>query len=341
MKRSLWEVGEMPEGKKYRNITLVAFFFIILLALYVRLPGFYMETEGRDTYFAWMDGKRIATGVNPYERITHGDMIHNEKYPTRLPLVYLIAALFIKLGAAKFESFIYFWRIFILIFDLTLGTFLFNYGRERGKDFVGLLAAFVWFFSRWGLYVWEIGNSEAFIILMMVLALYYWDRKPFLAGLLLGVSLSMKHFGVLFLPVLICGSRDLREGLRRLGYVLLIPAALSLPFFVWHPEGFVKSIFFNVVREYSSHLIEDSISIRQLFGKSGIILRLFEVVVYLLFWVAAVRERWNRWLGAALTFFIFLGFNPVLFTQYFSWMVPFILLYLIDVSREEKIANYE
>jgi uncharacterized membrane protein len=174
-----------------------------------------------------------------------------------------------------------------------------------------------------------------------VLALYYWDRKPFLAGLLFGVSLSMKHFGVLFLPVLIFGSRDLKKGLRRLGYVLLIPAALSLPFFVWHPEGFVKSIFFNVVREFSSQLLEDSRSISLLFGESGILLRLFEMVVYLLFWVAAVRERWNRWLGAALAFFIFLGFNPVLFTQYFSWMVPFILLYLIDVSGEKKIANSE
>jgi hypothetical protein len=65
------------------------------------------------------------------------------------------------------------------------------------------------------------------------------------------------------------------------------------------------------------------------------------VVVYLLFWVAAVRERWNRWLSAALTFFIFLGFNPVLFTQYFSWLVPFILLYLIEVSGKKKIANSE
>jgi len=331
----------MPEGNKYRNIILAIFFAIVLLALFVRLPGFYMETEGRDTYFAWMDGKRIAMGVNPYERITHGDMIHNEKYPTRLPLVYLIAALFIKLGAAKFESFIFFWRIFIIAFDLTLGTFLFNYGRERGNDLVGLFAAFVWFFSRWGLYVWEIGNSEAFIILMMVLALYHWDKKPILAGLLFGISLSMKHFGVLFLPVLIFSCRDLRDGLRRLGYVLLIPAAISLPFFIWHPEGFVKSILFNVVRGFSSQLLEDSRSIALLFGDSGILLRLFEVVVYLLFWVVAVRERWNRWLGAALAFFIFLGFNPVLFTQYFSWMVPFILLYLVDVSGEKKTANYE
>ena len=182
---------------------------------------------------------------------------------------------------------------------------------------------------------------ESIIFFLMVLSLCIWDDRPMASGLLFGVALGLKHLGILLLPILLARSRSFREGLMRLVYVLIIPAAASLPFFVWSPVGFTKAMLFSVVRGAGSHLLEDSMSIKILFGSHGIMSRLFLFVVYLLFWNAAIRQRWNLWLSGAVAFFLFVSFNPVLFTQYFSWIVPFFALYLVEVSGTADVRRGE
>lgn len=315
-------------------ISLAGLTLILILAIYVRLPAFYFEAKGFDTYFVWRDGKRIAEGENPYARILAGDMIHNDKYATRLPLVYLMAALIIRTGSGEFESFLTIWRIFILIFDLAVGLFVFQRAAAKGRFLLGLFGTFTWFFARWGLYTWEIANSEAFMLFMLILALYYWEEKPFLAGILFGISLSMKHIGILFLPVLLAGSGSWKEGARRLLYVAIIPAVISIPFFLWGPEAYIKSLLFSGVRDSNSHLSCDAQSIMILFGRYGIRSRFIFLFAFIIFWFAAAKEKWNKWLTACLAFYLFISFNPVLFTQYFVWMLPFLLIYLIERTGE-------
>ncbi len=325
----------MRLGAGSRDITLIAFMGILLLAFYVRLPGFHLDTKYRDVYYTWLEGKRIAAGVNPYERFRHADMVTNEKFPTLLPFVYLLSAATIKIGLSEFNTWLIFWRIVELCFDFALGAFIYLYGCRMRRRWVGLLGMFLWFFARWSLYVWEIGNTESIVLLLMVLSLYTWDKRPVTSGLLFGAALGFKHFGILLLPILLVRSRDYREALMRLGYILIIPVATSLPFFIWDPTGFAKAMLFNVVRGGASHLLEDSVSIRILFGSAGFLSRFFLFVVYVLFWSAAIRRKWSLWLCAAMAFFLFVSFNPVLFTQYFSWMLPFIALYLVEVSAAD------
>lgn len=257
-------------------------------------------------------------------------MIHNDKYPTYLPLVYLFAGLIVKTGFRDFQTFLIFLRVLILIFDIAIGLFLFYYIAQRGRFHTALLALFIWLFARWGLYVWEIANAETIILFFMILSLYYWDKKPRTAGVLFGLALGMKQFGVLLLPVLVARSRDRKEGVSRLIFILAIPALSSLPFFLWNPAGFSKAMVFHIVRESGSHLTEDSQSIGILFGRYGLYSRLFLFAVFVIFWITAIREKWNLWLAAAVAFFLFVSFNPVLYTQYFLWPLPFALLYLIE-----------
>jgi hypothetical protein len=304
---------------------------ILLLGLFVRWPGFYIDTEYRDIYFVWKEGKQIVAGENPYKRVDSSDLIRNEKYPTYLPPVYLFAALAIKAGLREFERFLVFWRFIILFFDIALGIFIYLLNSKE-KPLLGIFTAFVWFFSRWTLYPWEIANTESIILLMMVLSIYYWEKKPRAACLLFGAALGIKHFGIVFLPILLAQSRNTRVALKRLGYILAIPLATSLPFFLLSPLGFSKAMLFSVVREAGSHLLEDSISIAILFGKYGILSRFFLFTVYILFWMVAIKERWNLWLSASVAFLLFLSFNPVLFTQYFVWPLPFCLIYLGELK---------
>jgi len=331
----------MQKSVKLKLVPSIAFLFILLLSLYVHAPGFYLDTKYRDVYFAWAEGRRIASGVNPYARFADSDMVHNEKLPTRLPLIYLLTAFLTIIGFRDFASFMVAWRIMVLIFDLAIAVFLYNYSAKKNREGVGLFAVFFWLFSRWSLYTWEIGNSECLILFLMILSIYYWNKKPLAAGLLFGASLGLKHFGVLFLPVLLFRNRDLKEAGRRLLFVLAIPAVVSLPFFLWGPNAFLRAIFFNAVRQGSSHLLEDAQSLFLLFGRLGILSRLFIMAAFLLFWFAAIRRQWNLWLCAALSFLLFVSFNPVLFTQYFSWMVPFFGLFLIDLDSWEGISRGE
>jgi len=216
---------------RFLIVKIVLLSGILLLALYVRLPGFYLDTQYRDIYFTWDEGRRIAEGVNPYARLEQSDMIHNEKYPTYLPLVYLFAGLAVKTGFRDFQTFIIFLRVLILIFDIAIGLFLYFYSARSGKFYTGLLVMFTWFFARWGLYVWEIANAETIILFFMILSLYYWDKKPRIAAVLFGLALGMKQFGVLLLPVLLARSRNRKEGVWRLVFILAIPVLSSLPFF--------------------------------------------------------------------------------------------------------------
>jgi hypothetical protein len=324
---------------RFLIVKIVLVIGIVLLALYVRLPGLYLNTKYRDIYFVWEEGRRIAAGVNPYARVEQSDMIHNEKYPTYLPPIYLVAAFAVKTGCKDFPTFLIFWRTLILIFDIAIGLFLYFYSARRGKFYTGLLCLFIWLFARWGLYVWEIANTESLILLLMILSLYYWDKKPRTAALLFGAALGIKHFGVVLLPVLLARSKDSREGLWRLVYILAVPALLSLPFFLWSPAGFSNAMVFSVVRESGSHLMEDSLSIGILFGRYGFYSRLFLFAVYGIYWIAAIREKWNLWLAAAVAFFLFVSFNPVLYTQYFAWSLPFGLLYLIKTLSRDKAAE--
>ncbi|MBN1903011.1 DUF2029 domain-containing protein [Candidatus Sumerlaeota bacterium] len=308
---------------------------ILLLALYARWPGFYMDTKYRDIFFTFQEGKRIAAGENPYERLLQSDMIHNQKYPTYLPPMYLFSALMVKAGLGEFKDFLVFWRILILIFDIALGIFIYAIN-AREKPLTGIFTAFVWFFSRWTLYPWEIANTESVVLFFMVLSLYYWKKRPIAASLLFGAALGIKHFGILFLPILLAQSRDIKEAAKRLGLILAIPLATSLPFFAWSPVGFSKGIFFNIVREAGYHLLEDSKSLIILFGGHGILLRFFLFIAYILFWMVAIREKWNLWLAAGVSFLLFLSFNPVLFTQYFIWPLPFCLVYLRELKTGEN-----
>lgn len=325
----------MEKKGNRRLFSTVLFLAILVLAVYIRQPGFLFKTKYRDIYFIWVEGERIASGVNPYERVRESDMVHNEKYPTYLPPIYLFTGLLVWLGMDSFPLFLFSWRILILGFDLAVGIFLFYYCRRREREAAGLFAAFFWFFSRWNLYVWEIGNTESIILFLMILSIFLWEKKPLAAGLLFGGALGLKHFGIVFLPVLLAHSKDTRDGLKRLCYVMIIPVASSLPFFLGSPEGFTKAMLFSVVRGASSHMMEDAKSIRILLGESGWGPRIFLFLAFVLYWIAAIREKWNLWLSAALAFALFLSFNLILFTQYFVWVLPFGCLFLADANPIE------
>ena len=71
--------------------------------------------RGPDIYFVWRDGTRLAAGENPYESILGGNMRENRKYPTYLPLYYVLVAGAHHLGVTEYRGWMRLWRPLVLV----------------------------------------------------------------------------------------------------------------------------------------------------------------------------------------------------------------------------------
>ena len=91
------------------------------------------------------------------------------------------------------------------------------------------------------------GETDVAPILLVLMAFLQWERSSFLAGLLVGLSLSMKPVPALFAATLLFPTRRAEWGRYLLGIVL--GASPILPYLVWSPRNFANNIFFfNVIR---------------------------------------------------------------------------------------------
>ncbi len=121
--------------------------------------------------------------------------------------------------------------------------------------------------------------------------------------------------------------------LRDIGLIALVPLAVSLPFIMWHPEAFVKSILFSVTRRDTVSIVAPALG--SMLGLRGTIARIPLAVMLLLAYAAAFRYRLGRYSSVLLIIAIFVSFNPILFDQYFTWLLPFVPLALYDAAQPQ------
>src|SRR5512144_813675 len=81
----------------------IAILAIAWIALRIHMRFWSLDTVGSDTYYSWVEGRRILDGKNPYERILHGNMQENNKYATYFPLFYEASALLQRIGIRQYQ----------------------------------------------------------------------------------------------------------------------------------------------------------------------------------------------------------------------------------------------
>mgnify|MGYP003577846105 CR=1 FL=1 len=107
-----------------------------------------------------------------------------------------------------------------------------------------------------------------------------------------------------------------------------MPGLVSLPFLVWNAEAFVRSILFSATRDANAHV--RALSFDALLGLEGLAARLPMLLLVALVLVAAARGEIGRYLAVMLVFATFLDFNSVFYLQYMTWIVPFLVLAVLD-----------
>jgi hypothetical protein len=286
----------------------------------------------------WTFGRDICEGRNPYS------LIHTELgaggryfvYATYLPGFYLLEAATYAVGVRSFRVFLALWFPVCLVAHVATGAAVWAYAwRSRGAFWLGLaLALFLWC-NRWALAIVQVAGIEPLALALIVLSMTLWERDRRAACLLFGASLALKQLGVFLLPFYglwawqeAAPEARRRDVARTLGWSLLIPAVVSLPFFVWGPGDMIRSILFAVTRQSSNELGAPSID--ALLGWETSLAKLPMLALMGAVWLAAWFKELGRFGAVALVYLVYVSLSPVLFSQYLHWMAAFAPLAFLE-----------
>ena len=289
--------------------------------------------SGKDIFYVWEEGTKIADGVNPYTRIIGKSLRDNDKYPTYLPLSYYFIAMLNQLGIKSFNHFISIWRPLNIACHLGIGILTFSIYNQKRKPISGIIACSILLLGRWSAYIINVQHLEFAAILPILLAGQQLNRRPNMSALMFGLSLCIKHVGIILLPSFLLGLSAGSSSKKRVfnrqqiltysAVALVIPLIISLPFLLDQPSGFLLNVLFSTTRDFSDH--GKATGTRMILtGVDGT--RLVMISLIIMNWIAQAREKINFWFASTITLLIFLQFNAVVFAQYYIWLTAFLLI---------------
>ena len=301
---------------------------IAFIAIRVNLRFWHLDTVGSDTYYSWVEGRRILRGQNPYERILHGNMEENRKYSTYFPLFYELSALMQFGGIRQYQAWIDAWRYVFLACNLAIGGVLYGLIFSRQTWTLSLLAVPFWYFNRWTLNSSETVALDFIPIFLMVLSLGIFDRYRKTSLLLYSFSLAIKQIAIFLAPLYLIWeyqeSRSLKKTLIAGLWIVSIPLLSSIPFLLWNADGFVKSIAFSATRTALTHFAANSIDV--VLNLNGLLARLPFLIMLCGAYFVAWQKSTGRYGSAMLVMGIFIAFNSILFSHYPTWLMPLLPL---------------
>lgn len=327
-----------------RSIKIVSICLLITITLgiviHVYSQFWSFDTKRYDMYYIWMEGKRILSGENPYERILKGNMRENKKYPTYFPLFYLLAFLTQKAGLKDYPEWVSFWRFVFLFFNIGIASFIF-YGLYQYKlTIISIFAALFWLFNRWTLHVAMMAQIDFMAIFFLLFSLLIFRKHKWTSLLFFSLSLAIKQIAIFLAPlylIWVWQSSDkvtIKDIFIAASLIISIPMLISLPFIVWNAEAFFKSIIFSATR--FPHAYSGTSSVDGILGLVGISAKLPMLFLMFLIYICAIRRKIGIYMSTMLTMFVFVYFNSVFFFQYICWAVPFIPLSLCDMFNDKR-----
>lgn len=290
----------------------------------------------------WVEGRRLLAGENPYARVLSGDLRHNKKYATYLPVFYELSAVSQAAGLREFPRWVGFWRVVFLLCLLGTAALIFARLARGGLLGLAMLGASLWLFNRWGLAGSRYASLDFVPVFLLVLSLWLFPRRRLPALLLFGLSLGFKPIGLLLVPLYLVwvwrepgGQAARRVALAALA-IGAIPIAASLPFIVWNAPGFFRSILFSVTRNPEPFL--GAFAAGDVLGLVGVPAKIPMAVLLLLTYALAWQGKIGRHAAVLLVMVIFVDFNSVLFAQYMIWLVPFVPLAVGEWAESQRTA---
>lgn len=310
------------------------------------------EFNRRDIHYEYRQALEFGKGRNPYERILEHDLLVNRKYATLLPFYYYFLFFVAKLSHFNFEVFIDNYRQLQYVLEIGMGLVIYLFFRRENKYFLGCVAGTFAMFNRWMIRNIMDGKQDVISIFFLLVSLYLLtskDKKKMIWSFLFyGISMGIKHIGVFLGPIylftLIKGDLDIKDFAKGVGLFLIPTLGASLYLIFDNMAAFFFSMLFSFTREpsklpsansgYNNLLVLYNVGVE----KNNIIYYLLPRLPLVLFTVFNTLLLWLRklpiYVYCLTSVFIFIAFNPVLFTQYFVWVVPFIFMPTLLTGNE-------
>ena len=149
----------------------------------------------------------------------------------------------------------------------------------------------------------------------------------------------LKPFPVMIMPIYLLNLREKVGILKAILYVLSVPLLICLVFFIWSPVGFTKSIIFSFMRPGGGidKFQLGQIPLVDFVGGYGILPRIPIILLFISLYYLVYTNRVRGMPAPTLmAFMIFLAYNPYIYPRYFSWMIPFIPLTLVEIANKRR-----
>lgn len=310
-------------------------------------------TKNKDIYYEYQSAGKIQEGENPYNEILDSNMVENEKYTTLFPLYYHFLAVIRQYSENNFTAFLANFRQILLWSQFAGGVFIYLLFRRKNKKLVGYAAASFYMFNLWTLESFISLKQDLIAIAFLLASFFIFSRESnkqkWLAYLLFGISLGIKHIGIFVLPLYLMPlffkerkPKDFMVDMVFLSIPIVIPA---LPFLASNFESFFNSMLFSFTRTpkqgdllfgYGELLVNYSDSgingttIDYLLPRLPLLLATTLNILLL----ATKKIPGSFYLLSSIS--VFAVFNPVIFPQYITWIPPLLFVGLCDYINGNK-----
>jgi len=232
-----------------------------------------------------------------------------------------------------------------LLADFGIGLLLYKMLRKENY-YILLLGLFVWLFNPYiqvkSLYTY----SDSIPILFMLLALHYLEKDDVLSGAFYALSIALKTFPIILLPIFLIQSKD---KIKFILSGLIIAFAISVPFmksvtdFTTYLDGAIfvhgsramqgRPFLFYISYFYKIELFQIiPLKIYTYFAMfSGML-----VTTYLLL----KTKLKDPYVLSTISFILFYLFTPVLNRTYLLWFMPVMIIGLSNILKDKKPIYY-
>lgn len=297
--------------------------------------------EENDIYFEYQAAKQLQKGINPYNRILEGNMIENDKYATQLPLYFYTLAFIRQISDNEFGEFLDNFRVIVFWAHVSGGILIYLFFRRVQKRFLGFCLALFYLFNVWSLNSFLNLKQDMLAIALLLLSLYIFRSSKFrwASYVFFGLSLGIKHIGVfiapLFLTPLIFKEDSLKKFLINMFLLLLTIFIPSAPLFFDNPASFINSMLFSLTRTplgaeitygYEELLVQYNPSYNTGTLYQQLLPRFPLLIASALAFILLILKTIPKNVYAFLAILVFAIFNPIIFPQYITWVIPLVTI---------------
>ena len=190
------------------------------------------------------------------------------------------------------------------------------------RDRTGALVAALLLFMPRSFFVVEQGWTESLVVLALAGVVYAALRKPLWLAFALGLFFAMKQYAVFLAPAafLLVPPADWRRMTGILAKAILIALAITLPFALWDPAGFYRSV---ILFQFLQPFRNDSLSYLAWYARvtgstpqSWVGFVMMFAAMSLVIWKAP-RTVAGFAAGGGLILLVFFAFNKQAFCNYY------------------------